>query len=47
MSINNEQDANKYICYLAANIWKFAYWAENEWPGRDKGDRENQDGNNH
>ena len=27
MSINNE-DANKYICYLAHNIWRFPFWVE-------------------
>lgn len=24
----NEQDANKYICYLAANMWRFPLWVE-------------------
>ena len=31
-----------FINLLARNLYRFAYWAENEWPGRDKTDRGEQ-----
>ena len=39
MSIN-EKDANKYICYLAANMWRFPFWAQKRRAEAD-GDRDN------
>ena len=27
----NENDSNKYICFLAHNMYRFAYWADSEY----------------
>lgn len=41
--MTNEERNKLYIGYLARSMFKFAYWAENEWPGReDSGDSQDR-----
>lgn len=40
MSVAHE-DFDKYICFLAHNIWRFPFWVEER--AKEKADRDSQD----